>query len=258
MTSAPAPALALARPDPGGKPVSVVETGNAASLQALLAGGSRKPTHVRCSVAGGCSRWWSVDVPQQAASLREVRQYAALKFEELFGEPADTWVIRADWRLDAASVCCAVPRVLIDACNEFAASNSLRVVDVRPAELRLLERLKTLPGLRAARHVRVVVMLDRATAWWCEPGVGAVRASSLRVDPLDPWPRVVQEVQRARAVLPGREDDALDVHWCSAAVPAPPGVPGLRWTQHALPVPLPTAQERWDGITLAAAVGCLP
>jgi len=80
-------------------------------------------TETRCTeiefIAGNdIAVHWLQQPPASAASLRELRLVAAARCAHLHGgSPADWWVA-GDWDSEAAFICCALPRDVVDNLNE--------------------------------------------------------------------------------------------------------------------------------------------
>lgn len=101
-------------------------------LRAVLAGGawSRWPACV--VVADDLARMWQVTPPAGAARMADLEAAAALRFQQLYGEPASGWRIAAGWDPSHAFTAAALPHALHDALAIVAAEHKLALVEVVP------------------------------------------------------------------------------------------------------------------------------
>lgn len=101
-------------------------------LRALLAGGnwSRWPASV--VVADDLARMWQVTPPPGAARMADLEAAAALRFQQLYGEPASGWQVAGSWDPSRAFTAAALPRSLHDALTGAAAEHRLALVEVVP------------------------------------------------------------------------------------------------------------------------------
>lgn len=79
------------------------------------------PANARVSVtlADCWARYFLLVPPEGLASLRDCRLLLAARFEALYGQPADEWVLQADWQVGVPMLACAVPRGLVRAFAAF-------------------------------------------------------------------------------------------------------------------------------------------
>lgn len=104
----------------------------AVGLRAALADGawSRWPASV--VVADDLARMWQVTPPAGAARMADLEAAAALRFQQLYGEPASGWQIAGGWDPSQAFTAAALPRALHDALSIVAAEHKLALVEVVP------------------------------------------------------------------------------------------------------------------------------
>ncbi len=101
-------------------------------LRAVLADGgwSRWPASV--VVADDLARMWQVTPPTGAARMADLEAAAALRFQQLYGEPASGWQIAGGWDPSRPFTAAALPRALYDALSLVAAEHKLALVEVVP------------------------------------------------------------------------------------------------------------------------------
>lgn len=126
----------------GGKPAAVVAEHAFAhgagaqqvadGLRAVLGGGSWSRWPVTVVVADELARAWQVAPPPGAARMADLEAAAALRFQQLYGEPAAGWAIAASWDPACAFTAAALPRALHDALLQAAAEHELALVEVVP------------------------------------------------------------------------------------------------------------------------------
>lgn len=99
------------------------------------------PASLCVTLDDALSRNFLVTPPAGAQGLGELRATAAARFAALYGEPAEQWVLAADWHATAPFVTCALPRELYRAINELARSHAWRLESLCPALLRVWNRV---------------------------------------------------------------------------------------------------------------------
>lgn len=104
----------------------------AAALSAALQGAECRRMRARVVLADELVRYFMVTPPQNAASLRDCRAAAQLRFQLLYGEPAAAWRIEADWDAREPFLACAMPAPLLDALHAAAAEHGLDLVETCP------------------------------------------------------------------------------------------------------------------------------
>ncbi|TFW36189.1 hypothetical protein [Massilia horti] len=85
------------------------------------------PANARLSVtlADCWARYFLLVPPDGLASLRDCRLLLAARFEALYGQPADDWLLQADWQAGAPMLACAIPRGVV---RSFAAFRLARLL----------------------------------------------------------------------------------------------------------------------------------
>ena len=101
-------------------------------LHAVLADGgwSRWPASV--IVADDLARLWQVTPPAGAARMADLEAAAALRFQQLYGEPASGWQIAGGWDPAHPFTAAALPRALHQALSLVAAEHKLALVEIVP------------------------------------------------------------------------------------------------------------------------------
>lgn len=206
-----------------------------ASAKAELEGLHLGP--MRITIADDLMRHWVIEAPEGTASLHELRRYAALRFENLFGESASDWEIEGDWHPSGPVVCQAMPKALAEQLRDWATQAKQPIVDTMACGARL--------KLRSEGHnkhdpastrpsVWVSVGTTQCTLWWQHPPGRTHRIATLRAEPGNPWARVAQEIQRVNAAQADDGQRVADVHWASLLACAEPVDDGkLRFTCQA-------------------------
>jgi hypothetical protein len=184
-------------------------------------------------------RHWVIEAPQGTASLRELRSYAALRFENLFGEAAREWEIEGDWQASGPMVCHAVPKEAAQRLQETSTELKRPIAD----RLACASRLQTLnpqaPKLKAdGSGVWVSVGHAHCTLWWMRQNK-TLRVTTLRTETHNPWDRVGQEILRVNAQQADATANSTtattttpQVHWASLLPCAKPNHPALHFVRH--------------------------
>ena len=185
-------------------------------MDGLLAPRNGLRRYLRCplrvTVADELTRCWTITAPAGMASLRELRQFAALRFEHLFGEPSNQWEIEADWHAYAPTICRAIPRDLSQAFKAWSVQSQFALVDWTSVGLRLKMRCDAKAKLPDFNGVWVSIGVEHAYVVWCGAG-HAKRVALLRINPHDPWVRLGQEFRRIAAQEVAAS--AKEVRWTS-------------------------------------------
>lgn len=85
-----------------------------------------------------CDAWcrlFVVTPPANALHRRDCDAALSMRFHDLFGDAQDTWIIQADWQLDAPFLCAAMPRALHAALLEIGAQYQLRYTGITPQSI---------------------------------------------------------------------------------------------------------------------------
>lgn len=83
-------------------------------------------------VADDLARFFMVTPPHNATGLQDCKAAAGMRFNALYGEPADSWRLAADWNVDKPFLACALPGRLLDAVFRVAGIHRLVLVEVVP------------------------------------------------------------------------------------------------------------------------------
>jgi hypothetical protein len=205
-------------------------------------------------------RHWVIEAPHGTASLRELRSYAALRFENLFGEAARDWEIEGDWQASGPMVCQAVPKDAAQQLRETTAQLNRPTVDRLACASRLQILNPQASQLKAdGSIVWVSVGHAHCTLWWMQQGK-TLRVTTLRTETHNPWARVVQEIVRVNAQ---QADTATtpQVHWAALEPCAEPAHPTLHFVRHRNAEPVgfkPALQDDAAAVAvLLAGRGCV-
>jgi len=114
--------------DLGVAPPDALAAQIAAALDA--AGGSRLPVYA--TLGDDVVRYFIVTPPGNGARMQDLRAAAAVRFQVLYGEPAASWQIVADWQAATPFLACAVPQRLHTALQLAVAARRGCLVSVMP------------------------------------------------------------------------------------------------------------------------------
>ncbi|MGQ5524495.1 hypothetical protein ACUHMQ_14720 [Chitinimonas sp. PSY-7] len=92
--------------------------------------------HLRLTIADPLARFWLVQPPANISSLATLRAVAQARFQQLFGESANSWRIEADWAGDRPFLACALPAALCTAVEQLAQRRGWLLHDALPAFVR--------------------------------------------------------------------------------------------------------------------------
>lgn len=70
--------------------------------------------------------------PINAGSLRDCRAAAMMRFQTLYGEPAENWQVEGDWDAYSPFLVCAIPKPLLSALKEAAANARCQLTSIAP------------------------------------------------------------------------------------------------------------------------------
>jgi hypothetical protein len=104
----------------------------ATQLRTLL--GNAKCANLPTSVvvADQSVRLFMVNPPQNSGSLQDCKAAAAMRFQQLYGEPLGGWQLRADWQAQHAFLACALPSALLDSLQSVAHDHRLTLLSIAP------------------------------------------------------------------------------------------------------------------------------
>jgi hypothetical protein len=77
-------------------------------------------------------RLFIVTPPHNTSRLQDCQAAAEMRFQTLYGEPAAAWQLEAAWDARLPFVVCAVPRALLAALQQLAATHRLTLIEVVP------------------------------------------------------------------------------------------------------------------------------
>jgi hypothetical protein len=86
-------------------------------------------------IADQIVRMFMVNPPQNVGSLRDCEAAAAMRFQQLYGEPLDKWQLRADWQVKHAFLACAIPSNLLAALQHVLHAHRLTLLSVAPQSI---------------------------------------------------------------------------------------------------------------------------
>lgn len=101
-------------------------------LRAVLADGGWSRWPAQIVVADDLARLWQVAPPSGTTRLADLEAACALRFQQLYGEPASGWLISASWDLARPFGAAALPRALHSALCAAAAEHRLGLVEIVP------------------------------------------------------------------------------------------------------------------------------
>lgn len=185
------------------------------------------------TVDDGLARSFVVTPPSGARSLAELRASAAARFAALYGESGEAWLLTADWQATAPFIACALPRLLYQALDSLARTNGWRLESVRPALVRVWNRLHvSIPddGWLIVGFGQALTLVHTGRAQ-----VAGLRTVRLPGAPDLPELVTLVEQERLRSQVPGEARDRQALLWAGAAdwLPVAPTIAGL--ASRALP-----------------------
>jgi hypothetical protein len=235
-------AVALVKTSRWGAPAALVAeqsyegTGGLQDALAAVLDGGYAGWPVTIVLADELVRLWQVTPPRQTARLADLEAAAALRFQLLYGEPAANWIVRAGWDLDRPFLAAAMPRALLAALEQGAATHQLKLVEIVPQFVALLNRcagaLK--PGAWFGTvHDKVL------TLGACDGGaVVAVRPQALPEAASAGWlaEHLAREALRLNLAAPGRLQlwGSVPPAWLGANATQLGSAGAAGWTQAAV------------------------
>ena len=168
-------------------------------------------------------RLWQVTPFAQTTRLADLEAAAALRFQRLYGEPAADWAVRAGWDGERPFLAAAMRRTVLAALEQGAAVHQVRLVEIVPQFVALLNLCRGALGPGAwfgTLHDKVL------TLGVVDPGAGgalvAVRAQVLPEAPGAGWlaEHLAREALRLNLAAPGRLQlwGAVPSAWLAATV----------------------------------------
>lgn len=91
-------------------------------------------------LADELARLWQVTPPAGCSRMADLEAAAALRFQQLYGEPAASWQLSANWQLGAPFLAAALPRSLLAALQQASHAHAMRLVEVVPQFIALCNR----------------------------------------------------------------------------------------------------------------------
>ena len=244
-------ALALVQTSRWGGPAQLVgeqsyaDAGTLREALAALLGAGYGGWPLTIVLSDDLVRLWQVTPFAQTTCLADLEAAAALRFQRLYGEPAADWIVRAGWDGRRAFLAAAMRRSLLAALEQGAAVQHIKLVEIVPQFVALLNRCAGTLGPGAwfgTLHDNVLTLgaIDRGDA----AVVVAVRAQALPEAASAGWlaEHLAREALRLNLAAPGRLQlwGAVPPAWLGAGaattvVAIRPGVAGaVGWTAAAV------------------------
>jgi len=168
-------------------------------------------------------RLWQVTPFAQTTCLADLEAAAALRFQRLYGEPAADWIVRAGWDARRPFLAAAMPRTLLAALEQGAAVHHLKLVEIVPQFVALLNRCASALGPGAwfgTVHDNVLTL--GATDPGDAAALVAVRAQALPAAASAGWlaEHLAREALRLNLAAPSRLQlwGAVPPAWLGAGV----------------------------------------
>lgn len=149
-------------------------------------------------------RLWHVTPPADCTRMADLEAAAALRFQQLYGEPAAGWHVSADWHLQRPFLAAAAPRSLIGALQQASQAHGLTINALAPQFVALFNRWR---GQLAAGDWFGVVQDGVLTMGACDgSGVSALRAVAIGAQATSGWlaEHVAREALRLNVPAPQR------------------------------------------------------
>ena len=77
-------------------------------------------------------RYFSVTPPQNLTRLDDCRLAATMRFQTLFGEPAERWQFSGDWHSEQPFLVCAMPKALQQMLTQLALTHQFTLTSIVP------------------------------------------------------------------------------------------------------------------------------
>lgn len=179
------------------------------------------------TVDDALARSFVVTPPSGAQGLNELRASAAARFAVLYAESAEQWLMAADWQATAPFIACALPRQLYQGLDSLVRMNGWRLNSVRPALVRVWNRLHpSIPpeGWLGVGFGQTLTLVHTSNE----------QATALRTLHLPDTTDVAEletllEQERLRTPVPAEARDRQSLLWSGAAqwLPVAPTIAGL-------------------------------
>jgi hypothetical protein len=238
-------ALALVKTSRWGGPATLVSEQSYASAKGLkdalatLLGADYAGWPLTIVLADELVRMWQVTPPPHTTRLADLEAAAALRFQRLYGEPAANWIVGAGWDQARPFLAAALPRALLGALEEGAGVRHMKLVEIVPQFVALLNVCSGAlrPGAWfGTLHDNVLTL--GATDPAHGGAVVAVRAQALPDSPGPGWlaEHLAREALRLNLAAPERLQlwGALPPAWIGAGAVSV-GAPGAAgWSEVAV------------------------
>jgi hypothetical protein len=190
----------------------------AAGAAELFNGAQRDRWPLSVVLADELARMWQVVAPPGCARMADLEAAAALRFQQLYGEPAAGWQVGADWQLKRPFLAAALPRSLMAALQQAGGAHAMRTIEVTPQFIALFNRWR---HELAAGDWYGVVHDGVLTLGVCDGGIVAMRAVAIGAPASAAWlgAHVAREALRLNLPAPKR------LRLCGAVPPAWAGAP---------------------------------
>lgn len=207
------------------------------------AGAARWPLTV--VLADELARLWQLAPPAACTRMADLEAAAALRFQQLYGEPAGGWQISADWQLGRPFLAAALPRAIGAALQQATTGHAMQVIEVAPQFVVQFNRWRGQLGAGDWFGVVHDGVLTVAADIGGGAGLGAVRAIAIgsRGDGDGAWldEELAREALRLDIAAPTR------LLVCGAVPPAWRALDTCMLLGAAAPAWSPAAQLAWSG-----------
>lgn len=215
----------------------------AAGMDSLFDGLRRERWPLSVVLADDLARLWQVAPPAKCTRMADLEAAAALRFQQLYGEPAAAWQVSANWQLAHPFLAAALPRSLLGALQQGAAARAMPLIEVAPQFVVLCNRWRH--SLASGDWFGVVHDGVLTTGPCDSGGMASVRALAIGGQPDGAWLRehLAREALRLNVAAPAR------LRLCGSVPPA--------WSALAECVILGEALPSWSAPARLAASGSL-
>lgn len=215
----------------------------AAGIDTLFDGAGQVRARGPLSVvlADDLARLWQVTPPPQCGRMTDLEAAAALRFQQLYGEPAAGWQLSADWQSGRPFLAAALPQPLLAIVQQSASARAMPLIEVTPQFIALYNRWRD--SLAAGDWFGVVHDGVLTVGACAAGGLSSVRAVAIGGHVDGAWLRE----HLAREALRLNVDPPARMRLCGSVPPA--------W--RALPdcVVLGAAETSWSPAAMLAASG---
>lgn len=112
-------------------------------LRDLFTGVAGEKRSVHVTISDALARYFMVKPARNTATLRDCKDMARMRFEQLYGETESDWVIQAEWQAQQAFLACALPQSLLSDMTNMTNEHRITFMSIAPQFVRAWNRWHT-------------------------------------------------------------------------------------------------------------------